>query len=146
MVSSDIGLWITFVTCCASSADSGAALHLLGGQRPLRRPAQSQGEEVHHAGVATPLPHPGHQVASGRWLPGSGMLWRLRLRLADGYRWEAGDCRFCPLTNALKFSYRSTLKREHVKRPQIFCRNSTERETKSKICAHQLYLPTRAIN
>lgn len=69
-------------------ADPRAALRLLRGQRPLRRPAQPAGEEVHHAGVPTPLPHPGHQVAAGRRLPGGGMLRRLRLRLADGYRWD----------------------------------------------------------
>lgn len=69
-----------------SPADPRAALRLLGGQRPLGRAAQPQGEEVHHAGVATPLPHPGHQVATGGRLPGGGLLRRLRLRLADGHR------------------------------------------------------------
>lgn len=47
-------------SCCVSSADSGAALRLLGGQRPLCRSAQSPGEEVHHARVAAPFPHPSH--------------------------------------------------------------------------------------
>lgn len=80
-------------------ADPGAALRLLCGQRPLSGPAQPPGEEVHHAGLAPPLPHPGHQVASGRRLPGGGLLRRLRLRLADGHRWGVA-------VDSLHFSHR----------------------------------------
>lgn len=67
-------------------ADARAALRVLGGERPLGGPAEPEGEEVHHAGVPPPLPHPGHQVAALRRLPGGGLLRRLRLRLADGHR------------------------------------------------------------
>lgn len=42
--------------------DACAALRVFGGQRSLRRPAEFERAEVHHAGLQTPLPHPGHQM------------------------------------------------------------------------------------
>lgn len=45
-------------------ADTGSALRVLRSQRSLGGFAESPREEVHHAGLAPPLPHPGDKMAA----------------------------------------------------------------------------------